>query len=198
MPKRIIKRRKKKKRIIKRRPTDVRLSRTFTPATKKILYEALRARLPMVRACELAGISTTSFYSWMKKGLDEDNRPYYKFRKKIMRIQAENEMEALDVIRAAAAGGRSIVETKVVVGQAKGHEITRVKKVSTPSWQAAAWFLERRHREEYGRNTPDDPFSKRSPEDIAQDIKRAVDVLFNTVPTGPESVDHNTLPKDMP
>ena len=91
------------------------------------------------------------------------------------------EYESLDIIRKAARGGGRIVETKITVGP-KGREITKTRRTQSPNWQAAAWWLERRYKEDYGRDPLDKEKEKRDVEDIALEIKQAADALFRSVP----------------
>lgn len=83
-----------------------------------------------------AGISETSFYAWRARGedalemaegrienVDADNRIFAAFAEALKKSEAEAKLHALAMVRAA-------------MGQ---------------NWQAAAWFLERRYPDEYGR-----------------------------------------------
>jgi hypothetical protein len=120
----------------------------------------------------------------MKKGRDEDSGLFRNFRLKVKGIQADLEREALDVIRFAQQGGEEIKETKVEFESGYKGNIKKVTKStrSRPSvWQAAAWYLERRHRETYGRE-PINPETEKSAEEFAKEIKEAADAMFQTVP----------------
>lgn len=184
-----------KGRIIRRRPDSFNRGHKFTRSKRRILVEALRHGVSIKRACGLAGISETTYRSWLEIGKDKTRPSYHHFRKQIKRIDYEIEKEALRVIRSAYRGGKKITETKIVQG-AKGTEITRVEKEIAPSWQAAAWRLERKYIEDYGRNRKED-IQDRSPEEMAHDIKQAADVLFNSVPNG-NGTQNTDIPKDMP
>ena len=158
----------------------------FTPGTRKIVYEGLKAGLPLPRVCELADIKIPTFHKWMKKGKKYKNKPIYRaFRKRINRIRVAVERDSLNIIRGVAKGGSDITETKITLHDSKPKEITRIKKKSQPTWQAAAWYLERRHKEEYGRFI-DEQEKGRSVEESALEVKKAVDALFDSVPSKPE------------
>lgn len=146
-----------------------------------------------MRCCELSGISFSTYRTWMKKGEEIRNPVHRRFRYKVKQIIAQNEQEALDIIRKAAAGGAKVVETKVVVGP-KGTETTRAWKTAMPTWQAAAWYLERRHRDEYSRDSIPES-AKKSIEEQASEVKEAFDALNSTIQTEAPDV---CLPEDMP
>jgi hypothetical protein len=147
-----------------------------------------------MRVVELAGISYEIYRKWLEIGKNKKTHPvHYHFRKRIKEIIANNEQEALDIIRAAAKGGSRIVETSVLVGP-KGTETRRTWKEQLPQWTAAAWYLERRHREDYGRDAiPED--QRKSAEEQAQEIRAAYDSLMQSVPVE-DPLDE--LPEDMP
>lgn len=148
MAKTMIKRRGRK--IRRRYYNDVGRESKFTRARRKIIYEALEGRLPMIRACQLATVSYGTFRKWIKEGRDENNIIYHRFRSRVKGIQATHEMEALDVIHKAQRGDIPIIETKTVTGP-RGSEVTRIKK-KVPHYQAAVWYLERVAKNIYGRN----------------------------------------------
>ena len=152
----------------------------------------MATRLPITRCCNLAGINHSTYNLWMKKGKEIRHPVQRRFRFKVHQIIAKNEKESLDIIKKAASGGAQVVETKVVVGP-KGTETTRTWKTALPVWQAAAWYLERRHREDYSRDAmPED--KKKSIEEQAQEVKEAFDALKQTVPTNGLDM----MPEDMP
>lgn len=159
------------------------------------MLEALQSGVTQKRACDLAGIGTTTFDTWMEKGKDKKKPAYYNFRKRVKKIKAQMEREALGAIKNAYKGGATIQETKMTV-KPKGTEITKITKEVGPLWQAAAWLLERRFVEDYGRYKAED--NGRSAEELARDVKAAADRLFQTVPNGDKKSLQEDIPKDMP
>jgi len=163
----------------------------FNRRSRGIIIRALQARLPKLRAAELAGISVAILRGWLKKGLElqgDDTHPinsiFVSFRKKVKTIEAEHEADALRRIELAAQGGYKVTETKVRVkslGPIQEKEIIKVQKEVSPVWQADAWYLERTKRATYGREAIDTS-RERTPEEAAADIKAAADALFNSVP----------------
>ncbi len=156
----------------------------FTRLVRTVVYRALEARLPVSRAVELAGISFVTYREWMKRGATGEEPIYTAFRRKVKTLQAQHEKNSLAIIDKIARGGYKVTETKVTLDP-KGQTISRKRSEALPKWQAAAWFLERRHKEDYGRD-PIDPLSKKTPSEIAAEIKEAADDLFNSVPNAPE------------
>lgn len=76
-------------------------------------------------AAEMVGIGETTFYRWMEEGSKPEGRKLYReFRESIKRAEAQAEVANVARIRQAADDG---------------------------TWQAAAWYLERKHNERWGR-----------------------------------------------
>lgn len=98
----------------------------LTPETQDKLVRALRAGNDQKVAAELAGIGETTFYRWMEMAEKPDaKKEYREFRELVLRTIAAAEADAVVRIQQAAQNGR---------------------------WQAAAWWLERKHGERWGRN----------------------------------------------
>lgn len=99
------------------------------------IAEALRQGNYVETACAKAGLHKDTFYEWLKKARRyRDGRgketpteiaPYLRFTDAIENASAEGEAELLGTIREA----------------------------SYQQWQAAAWMLERRHPDKWGRRT---------------------------------------------
>jgi len=74
-------------------------------------------------ACDLVGLSRSTFYRWLSLGNQAERGQFRDFSDAIKKAQAKAEARDLDVINAAAASGH---------------------------WQAAAWKLERRNPRRWG------------------------------------------------
>ena len=161
----------------------------FTRRARYIVLRALKERLPMGRAAELAGLTGKMLVGWLRRGESDDttiphHALYVSFRRRVLKIRAQHERDALIRIEAAARGGRKVTETKIRVkslGPVHEKEIIRVVRHEGPKWQADAWWLERALRRQYGRDIID-PTEDRTPEEDAAAIKKAADVLFDSVP----------------
>lgn len=98
----------------------------LTDETKRKLVLALRAGNDQKVAAQMAGIGETTFYRWLELAEQPDaKKEYREFRELIQRTIAEAEIDAIARIQQAASNGR---------------------------WQAAAWWLERKYPERWGRN----------------------------------------------
>lgn len=74
-------------------------------------------------AAQYAGIGERTFYTWMERGA-ADEEPYAQFRQAIKEAEAQAEVRNMALIQQAAQAG---------------------------TWQASAWYLERRYPSRYGR-----------------------------------------------
>ena len=87
---------------------------------------AIRAGNYSKIAAEMNGIGETTFYRWLDMGSKANaSKIYREFRESIKRAEAEAEVTNVARIRQAADNG---------------------------TWQAAAWYLERKHGDRWGRN----------------------------------------------
>lgn len=90
-------------------------------------------------ACASVGISRNTRLDWLKKGSDKPNSIYGRFSCAVLEAQANAEMMA----------------------------VTRLNKLSTMSWQATAWTLQRRFPKRWGstkagnRTSDDDESDKK-------------------------------------
>ena len=75
-------------------------------------------------AAQACGIVSTTLYRWMKRGERQPDGPYGEFCRALKRADLEAELAGLRQIKEAAQNG---------------------------DWRAAAWMLERRYPEKWGR-----------------------------------------------
>lgn len=98
----------------------------LTPETTEKITRAIRAGNHATVSARLAGIGETTYFRWMAEGEKEDAEPEYReFWESVKRAEAEAEIRAIALIRQAAEQG---------------------------TWQASAWYLERKHPERWGKN----------------------------------------------
>lgn len=101
---------------------------TLTAELIKNLAQFIRAGLTNKSSCDACGISETTFYRWLETGEKDKDRQkasiYREFWEAIKKAEASHKMELLNTIRKAGKDG---------------------------NWQAAAWELERRYYNEFGR-----------------------------------------------
>lgn len=96
----------------------------LTPQLQQIIIDNLATGAYIETAACLAGIARTTFYEWIKKGNKEKSGKYYDFVNAVNAAVAKSEMRDLGFIDNAAKDGQ---------------------------WQAAAWKLERRHPDKWGK-----------------------------------------------
>jgi hypothetical protein len=105
----------------------------LTPEVIRELAEAIEAGMPYEAACEYAEISYRSFHDWINgrfpASVSEEHRSL--FLQSIKGAAAEAAYQALGVIQAAGSG----------------------ELPPGADWKSAAWFLERRYPEHFGRGS---------------------------------------------
>lgn len=95
---------------------------------REIIISAISLGSSYKAACDYAGISYHTFTNWMRKGRADvengKNTKFAQFFHDIKKAESDAYMRALSAIVEAYTGG---------------------------TWQAAAWYLERRYPEEFGK-----------------------------------------------
>src|SRR5262245_5825483 len=107
-----------------------------------------------------AGVGESTFYRWMQLRKGASRGRYREFWEEVRRAQQDAVIRNVMIIQKAAMGGEVLEKTTVT--KPDGTTIVREKK-APPAWQAATWWLERRHPDDWGRRdridhrTPDGP-----------------------------------------
>ena len=106
---------------------------SLTPEIAEALIEVLKRGNYMTTAADFVGVTPQTVYNWLKRGdelkdhpdenLSETERMFVDFFEGVKNATAWAEVNALDTIRSASA----------------------------TNWQAAAWFLERKAPDRFGR-----------------------------------------------
>lgn len=128
----------------------------LTPELQAKIAGAIAAGNYQETACELAGIHPSTFYLWMARG-EGGRKPYSEF------------FEAIKKAEAAAEAKR----------------IQQITKASDTDWKAAAWYLERRYPDRWGRR---DRVSAEI-EHSGEVVKREEISIEQTLTTDPESAE---------
>ena len=97
----------------------------LNPARQARIVEALRLGATYRMAAACGGIEYRTLRNWMFRGEQDGEGPYFAFSDAIKGAESEAAISALMTINKAASNG---------------------------TWQAAAWLLERRHPEEWGKH----------------------------------------------
>ena len=101
---------------------------SLTPTVQQAILEHLRAGAYFSAACEAVGVPASTGHGWLKRARSEDGQlaatePYVSFRQAVERAQAEYENGLVRVI----------------------------EKAAPTEWKAAAWLLERRFKDRWGK-----------------------------------------------
>jgi hypothetical protein len=111
------------------------------------LCNAVAAGLRYEDAALLAGISRNSFRVWRRKA-EKGVPPYRDYLERFERAEQLGKAALLEHVHRAARG-----EQLSVVEHHRVDEDRMVRTTKGPGdWRAAAWILERRHREDFGRD----------------------------------------------
>lgn len=108
--------------------------------TAKKIIDTIAAGGSRAAAAAAAGVHPSTVFRWLAEGRDEAS-PYREFRERIKGAEAEAEIAMVTVVREAALKG---------------------------TWQAAAWWLERRRPKLYAlRRDAPKPLAEMTPEQAA-------------------------------
>lgn len=95
----------------------------LTPVVQRALLKALRSGATHRLACQYAGIALSTFQGWLREG-DAGQADFLDLSDAVKKAEGQAALAWLDLLDQAATDG---------------------------DWHAAAWKLERRYPEEYGR-----------------------------------------------
>ncbi|MDV6291239.1 hypothetical protein R2F25_38145 [Streptomyces sp. UP1A-1] len=140
--------------------------RLLSEEVEQRLVAASRTGVAVELAAEMAGVSRSTFLAWMARGRaeveareagekpDPDEEEYAALYEKVRTARATAAARAMMNIRRVADGG---VVTKVTTRKFRDSvtgEIVEetVEDRTAPDWRADAWYLERQHRDQYGKD----------------------------------------------
>ena len=95
----------------------------LTPERHTAIVQAILAGNYAETAARYAGVATTTFYNWMNRGKDGKSGLYVEF---------------VDAVENAKA-------------QAEIRDVALIERAAKVTWQAAAWMLERKFPDRWGR-----------------------------------------------
>ncbi|MEU9354972.1 hypothetical protein AB0D65_29255 [Streptomyces griseoloalbus] len=140
--------------------------RLLSEEVEQRLVAASRTGVAVELAAEMAGVSRSSFLAWMARGRaeveareagqkpDPDEEEYAALYEKVRTARATAAARAMMNIRRVADGG---VVTKITTRKFRdsvtGDIVEEtVEDRTAPDWRADAWYLERQHRDQYGKD----------------------------------------------
>lgn len=129
------------------------------------LIKALELGAPITLAAQTANLHPSTIHNWRNRGLNEiertqtghpprpDQHKYRAFYEDTERARACGAVANLEVLKKSSEGGFPLRETRRRFRDVDSGEV--VEEVETvwapPTWQAAAWLLERTRPGEFGR-----------------------------------------------
>lgn len=113
----------------------------LTKEVQDAIVNAITMGCYVETAAAMAGIHKDTYYDWFKKGAKQSKGIYRTFSDAVSRALAMSEFRDLAVIDTAAHGKKASVDKD-------GKKIEAV----APNWQAAAWKLERKFPQKWGRH----------------------------------------------
>ncbi|AKN68784.1 hypothetical protein QR97_02275 [Streptomyces sp. PBH53] len=130
------------------------------------IVAASRSGIAVELAAEAAGISSATYRRWMARGRAEaaareegqkpnhDEDQFVELYEKVRTARAMAAARAMANIRRVAEGG---IVTRVTTRKFRDPETGQIVEEVTedrtpPDWRADAWYLERQHRQHYGKD----------------------------------------------
>jgi len=138
----------------------------LTPVCLQLIVEALQKHNYVSTACDLAGISETTFYNWLDKAekyqtsliagesIKEEGYRYISFLEEIKQARAGSEGELLGRINTAGSVA-TLIEKRTIEHTLKDQttKTETIERWKPPDWTANAWILERTKWEKYGQHS---------------------------------------------
>jgi hypothetical protein len=138
----------------------------LTPEVAALIIEALQKHNYVSTACELAGISETTFYNWLDRAekyqtrliagddIEEEGGRFIRFLDGIKRARAGSEGELLGRIDKAGSAP-TLIEKRTIEHTLKDgtNKTETIERWKPPDWTANAWILERTKWEKYGQHS---------------------------------------------
>jgi hypothetical protein len=139
--------------------------RALNAEVEKKLIQATEAGSPVELAAEYAGIGRSTFTQWMTLGHNEvEDRAagdppqrrldaYVELFEKITEARAKAAVSGVALINRVARGGAVTEETVKKYRDPDTGEMVEESTVkrTAPDWRAAAWMLEKQHRQFFGK-----------------------------------------------
>jgi transposase len=128
---------------------------TFTPEKGAEIVGYLEEGALMETVAALAGLSKQTLYNWLRRGRREESPELAAFSLACRGAMARSELNDLRIIKVAAMTGQ---------------------------WQAAAWRLERKFPDRYGRRSDEGLIDKK----VEKRLKEILDKARKKTPPGPK------------
>lgn len=146
----------------------------LTPELIDEICSYVKDGVPNKLVAKAIGVKYSTFLKWIRIGtgreiVKEANITDYKlFVKKLEQAEAQAKIAYIRLMKKAAEGGIILSEKET---HTKNGQLVVDKKYSSPSWMAAAWFLERRESENFAKRNITD--------EIPNDEEKVDDEIFS-------------------
>lgn len=121
----------------------------LTPELQARMLALLRAGNYVETAAAACGLAKKTFYNWLQKGARAKGGEYHEFAAAVEKAMGEAEARDLLTIDKAAQGyDVTVVKETVSNGVVIDREVKNSRRFD---WQAAAWRLERKFPDRWGR-----------------------------------------------
>lgn len=160
----------------------------LTKSLQEEILDKVSDGLPIKVACNLCGVPATKYSEWKREGMTQLKGKYRNFLEAAEIAEAEAQYNRMMTIKDAAEGKIKTKEVKKTVQPVKirsedGTTDVEMKVVETvtttkqvaPSWQAAAWHLERTDYDTWGRPQGVENVDQ---EKIAARVQKSMDAMF--------------------
>src|SRR5262245_10349520 len=119
----------------------------LTEATRRVIVESVAAGVPLKYAAQRAGVGERTLAGWLAAGRKAKRGPFLQLLQAVKKAEAE----------------------------AVARNVAIVQKAAAKTWQAAAWWLERRHHAEFGRQDRTIVQAQVKGPDLGADVRRRLD-----------------------
>lgn len=125
----------------------------LTPETKKKLLDGIKIGMPIDAAVSVAGIDKVTFYSWKNRGEKDTKGIFREFLNSLKEAEAIGIASLLQTIHKSTQGG-NVKTFKKTVKDSAGNiiSVTEEERMVPIQFTPAAWILERRFPNQFGRN----------------------------------------------
>lgn len=128
----------------------------LTPLLQKTICDAICAGNYAETSAAYAGIVKSTYYHWLERGKSAKSGIYKDFSDAIKKAEADAEAGRVMTVFSAAMGGQQIANKRITKTTTKPdgsvvEESRNEVSFTPPIWTAAAWWLERKFPERWGR-----------------------------------------------
>jgi hypothetical protein len=117
-----------------------------------VIAERVAAGVPLKYAAQRAGIDESTLHLWLRKGRQARKGPHFQLFQSVKKAEAD----------------------------AVARNVAVVQKAAAKTWQAAAWWLARRHHKEFGRQDRTIIPARVKAPDLGAEVRRRLDEADGT------------------